>query len=194
ENGFPRGVHVDVSVAGANPAERATNFIAAYKGLYLLSDPAFELHVRRSFKASKTSDNVTLYQTYHGLPVFAGELAVTLNADRVQSTVGGLFTDTTLDVTPSIANTDAEALARTALGLPADAPVVGETTLMVFDPSLIDQVPPAPHLVWRVTFGSTPAQVFVDAHNGQIVRKIELGEGNAADDAGMDLDVEDSNF
>ncbi len=191
ENGFPRGAHVDVSVPGANPAERAANFLETYKDLYLLSDPAFELHVRRS---AKEGDNVTFYQTYHGLPVFGAEVVVTLNGDHVQSTVGGLLTDTTLDTTPLIANSDAEALARTELGLPADAPVAGETTLMAFDLSLIEDVPPDAHLVWRVTPGSLPVQIFVDAHTGSIVHKIELTEANAADDAGMDLDVEDSNF
>jgi hypothetical protein len=31
ENGFPRGAHVDVTVAGANPVERATNLLTTYK-------------------------------------------------------------------------------------------------------------------------------------------------------------------
>src|ERR1041384_1700994 len=57
ENGFPRGVHVDVTVAGGTPVERATNFLNTYKDLYLQSDPNVGLGVRRSFQAA--GDQVT---------------------------------------------------------------------------------------------------------------------------------------
>jgi len=114
-----------------------------------------------------------------GCRSYAGESPSPWSTTTSSPRSAGLLTDLKLDTTPSIANTDAEALARADLGLPADAPIVGETTLMVFDLSLIEDVAPDPHLVWRVTFGSVPAQVFVDAHTGKVAHKIQLTENNA---------------
>jgi len=63
ENGFPRGVHVDIQVPGDNPVERARYFLDSYQELYLQSDPDLALGLRR---VSDIGEDITFYQTYKG--------------------------------------------------------------------------------------------------------------------------------
>lgn len=175
ENGFPRGVLVSVPVEGANSVKRARNFLNTYQDLYLQSNPDLALEVLRT--SGEDDENVVFYQTYKGLPVFAGEIAVRLDGEQVYAAVGGLLnSDVNLDTLPAIAPAEAEALARAALDLP-DAPVIGSTTLMIFDQSLFDTMPPDPRLAWKVTFGGgDPWQAFVDAHTGEVLFRYVLSE------------------
>jgi Zn-dependent metalloprotease len=178
ENGSPRDVRVDIQVPGATPVERAANFLSTYKDFYHLDKPGNAVNVRRSMQLEGI-DAVTMYQTYRGVPVFGGEVVVSLKGDHVTSTVGGIRPDLTLDTIPSSSGAAAESIARTYLDLPADSPVIGQTTLMIYDLSLIEDVPSNPRLVWRVTFLSPSEQVFVEDASGQVLDSIQ-GPQNSA--------------
>lgn len=180
QNGFPRGAHVSVRVDGADPVTRATNFLQTYQDLYLQSDPNLALGVLR---VTDSEEDVVFYQTYQGLPVYAAQIVVSLDGDRVYATIGGLLTDeVVLDTTPAIANVDAENIARADLNQP-EAPILGQTTLLVFDQSIFDEVAPDPHLAWRVTIGDRdPWMVFVDAHTAEVIFKFSM----SLDGAGLD--------
>lgn len=174
QNGFPRFVSGGFRVEGADAVERARNFMATYQDLYRIASPDLKLGVRR-VSEGEAETNVVFYQTYQGLEVFGSEIVVTLNGDAVSATVGGLLNgDVTLDSTPTLLPIRAEEIARADLELP-DAKVAGTTTLMVFDQSMLDDVPPEAHLVWRVTISEpAPWQVFVDAQTGQVLFKYSL--------------------
>ncbi|TET96749.1 MAG: hypothetical protein E3J29_05215, partial [Dehalococcoidia bacterium] len=195
QNGFPRFVHGSVPVQGADAVERARNFLQTYQDLYLQSDPNLALAVRDTRGPEEDGlEHVAFYQTYRGYPVYAGEIVVSLDGDQVFATVGGLLSDVILNTIPAISPREAEEIARDDLGLP-DAPIFGETGLLVFDQSLLADVPPDPHMAWEVTLddGKT-MRVFVDAHTGEVLFKHPLGdyldlevsdaenEANAADD------------
>jgi len=107
--------------------------------------------------------------------VYGSEIVVSLNEDRVYATIGGLLTSgIQLDITPGITDRDAEEIARTDLIQP-NAPILGQTRLMVFDLSLIDGSSPDPRLVWRVTTGEDDLwRIFVDAHTGQVIFKTAI--------------------
>lgn len=167
QNGFPRGVLVNVKVEGTNAIERAANFLETYRDLYLQSDPALDLKVKR---VHESGEHVTFYQTYQGLPVYTAEIVVSVDEDIVYATVGGLLTEgVELDTTPAIADQDAEEIARVHLQMP-EAPIIGHTTLLVFDQSIFDDVSPEPHLAWRVSIGGkTSWIVFIDAHAGDVI-------------------------
>ncbi len=174
QNGFPRFVSGDFRVEGADAVERARNFLGTYKNLYRIANPDLGLAVRR-VSEGEAQTNVVFYQTYQGLEVFASEIVVTLNGDRVTATVGGLLNgDVALDSIPTLFPVQADEAARADLELP-DAQVAGTTTLMVFDQSMLEDVPSELYLVWRVTISEpAPWQVFVDAHTGQVLFKYLL--------------------
>ncbi|MEX1247642.1 MAG: thrombospondin type 3 repeat-containing protein [Anaerolineales bacterium] len=174
QNGFPRFVSGGFPVEGADAVERARNFLGTYQDLYRIASPDLDLGVRR-ISEGEGETNVVFYQTYQGLEVFGSELVVTLHGDRVSAAVGGLLNgDVALGTTPALLPSQADEAARVDLELP-DAPVAGTTTLLVFDPSLLDDVSSQPYLVWRVTISEpAPWQVFVDAQTGQVIFKYSL--------------------
>jgi Zn-dependent metalloprotease len=174
QNGFPRFVSGGFRVEGADAVERARNFLDTYQDLYRIANPDLQLGVRR-VSEGEGETYVVFYQTYRGIEVFASEIVVTLNGDSVSAAVGGLLNgDVALDTIPTLFPTQAEEIARADLGLP-DTQVGGTTTLMVFDQSMLDDVPPEAHLVWRVNISEpAPWQVFVDAHTDQVLFKYSL--------------------
>lgn len=187
QNGFPRFVHGSVEVQGADAVERARNFLETYGDLYLQSNPNLALAVRDTRGPEEDGlEHVAFYQTFRGYPVYAGEIVVSLDGDRVFTTVGGLLSDVVLNTFPAISPREAEDVAQDDVDQP-DAPIFGETGLLVFDPSLLDDVPPDPHMAWQVTLGDRdPWQVFVDAHTGEVLFKYPLTDT-------YDLDLEDAN-
>ncbi|MBI5353792.1 MAG: thrombospondin type 3 repeat-containing protein [Chloroflexi bacterium] len=178
QNGFPRFVSGSFLVEGADVVERARNFLQSNQDLYRIANPDLNLAVRRVSEAEAETD-VVFYQTYKDIEIFASEIVVTLSGDRVNATVGGLLNgDLAVAVTPLLSESQAEESAITDLAMP-NASAAGTTTLMIFDPSLLSDAPPEPHLVWRVTLnGSVPWQVFVDAQTGLVVFKYSLAQGD----------------
>jgi hypothetical protein len=152
QNGFPRFVHGSVPVQGSDAVERARNYLETYQDLYLQSDPNLALAVRDTRGPGEDGlEHVAFYQMFRGYPVYAGEIVVSLDGDRVFATVGGLLlSDVVLNTIPSVSPREAEDIARDDVGLPG-APIFGETGLLVFDRSLLEDVPSDPHMAWEVT-------------------------------------------
>jgi Zn-dependent metalloprotease len=184
--GFPVFVNGRIPVTGEDAGERALAFLAAYKDLYLQSDRDLALGIRSI--GGVDGQDVTIYQTYKSIPVFSGEMVISLDGSDVYATYGNLLTSISLDVVPSIERMQAEEIARERSSAP-DAIVVGETSLMIFDQSLVDDVPSEAHLSWRVTLGA-PAntQLFVDAQTGDILFQYSLVMD------GFWLDFKDAHF
>ena len=103
ENGIPRGLLIDVKVSGNSAVERAQAFLKTYADLYRQADPALALEIRRTSEAF--AEQVVFYQTYKGLPVYGAEIVISLDGDRVFSTVGGLLrAGVDLDINPGLSN------------------------------------------------------------------------------------------
>lgn len=190
--GFPRGLLASVPVTGADPVEQASNFLNAYQDLYLQSDPNLSLEVQR-VTHDQDGDNVTFYQTYQGLTVYAGEIVVILQDDRVLATLGDLIPEgLVLDTQPAISDRQAATAARAALNLP-DAPVTGRTILMVFDPSLLDPAVEAdPRLVWHVSLaGEALVSALVDAQTGSLLHQTRAARLHTGP---FDIDLETANY
>lgn len=167
DEGFPVFVEGRIPVAGENAGERALAFIAQYETLYLQNDPDLHLGVRSV--GGVDGEDVTLYQMYKGVPIFASEMVISLDGSEVYATYGQLLTDVFVDVTPEVTLPQAEEAARSSMEAP-DAQIVGQSGLMVFDMSLLEDVPSNPRLAWRVTLGQPAnAQVFIDAHTGELL-------------------------
>jgi Zn-dependent metalloprotease len=189
QNGFPRFVQASVPVQGADVVERARNYLQTYRDLYLQSDPNLALAVRDTRGPGEDGlEHVIFYQMFRGYPVYAGEIVVSLDGDRVFASVGGLLlSDVVLNTIPSVSPREAEDIARDDVGLPG-APIFGETGLLVFDRSLLEDVPSDPHMAWEVTLSDRdPWRVFVDAHTGEVLFRHSLRVSDKS------LDLEDAN-
>ncbi|TFH33143.1 MAG: hypothetical protein E4G99_11865, partial [Anaerolineales bacterium] len=103
ENGIPRGLLIDVKVSRNSAVERAQAFLKTYADLLRQDDPALALEVRRTSEVF--AEQVVFYQTYKGIPVYAAEIIISLDGDRVFSTVGGLLrVGVDLDINPGLSN------------------------------------------------------------------------------------------
>jgi Zn-dependent metalloprotease len=183
-DGFPADAELDIAVKGDDAVERAVNFLETYKQAYYLADASILLGVRRVY-SDAGADAVQFYQTWNGIPVYAGDLTVQLRGNRVIATSGSLLIPPVrVNAQPTLSREDAEDAARTHLGAWSITPALGETALMVHDYALEDAGPRDPHLIWRVMIGTpTPQQVLVDAHSGAIRSTTHL------DSEAFDLDL-----
>ncbi|MEO7370346.1 MAG: M4 family metallopeptidase, partial [Ilumatobacteraceae bacterium] len=181
------GVATFVGGSGGHPlapAVKATAEVAArgfvdhYGALFGVADPSTDLTELRTFRASSGNSAVRFQQTYRGVPVLAGELAVQVAADgSVQSTSGEALPDLNVDVTARVASSAAADLAR-SLTSKYDEVDVGLLTasapeLMIYDPSLLGADGPAgSRLVWhvdvRTALGDADRFVLIDAHTGDV--------------------------
>ena len=127
QNGFPRFVQSSVPVPGGDAVERARNYLRTYRDLYLQSDPNLALAVRDTRGPGEDGlEHVAFYQMFRGYPVYAGEIVVSLDGDRVFATVGGLLlSDVVLNTIPSISPREAEDIARDDADLPGHLPSPG---------------------------------------------------------------------
>ncbi|HEY8145803.1 MAG TPA: M4 family metallopeptidase [Kofleriaceae bacterium] len=188
-HGFPGAILGAIPVSGDDPVEKAQGFLDDWKVLYRLDDPQLELGVRRV--AGDDDEHVVFHQTYKGLPVFGGEIVAGIEGDELFMTIGSLVTKgLELDVTPLITPAQAEELVREAVGGRTSA-TIGETTLLVYDPSLLDaEVDPEPHLVYQVNLPD--AHHLMDAISGQLLLSLSTDQSAGLSD--YDLDLEDANL
>ena len=188
-HGFPGAVLGAIPVSGASTVEKAQGFLDDWKVLYRLDDPDLELDVRRL--AGDDDEHVVFHQTYKGLPVFGGEIVAGIDGDELFMTIGSLVTKgLELEVTPLITPAQAEQLVLEAVGGRTSA-TIGETTLLIFDPSLLDaEVDPEPHLVYQVNLPD--AHHLVDTASGQLLFSVTAHQSAGLSE--YDLDLEHANL
>src|SRR6185503_18411467 len=193
-NGFPVGMNVSVRVPGANSVERAQSFLRTYKDLLRQTNPDGDLGLLRL--SAGPLEHVCFAQRYQGVPVFGGQVVVSLVEDEVLALTGSLMPPAALaainfNPNPSLTLEQAEDMARAALNLPG-APAAQMTHLQVYDPSVLTESSLDPHLVWRVTLLGAHDEAFVDAHTGQVVFQLPLSHEGGGDLHGFDLDMQDA--
>lgn len=191
-NGFPHTVTARVETEGNNAVERAQSFLRQYRDLYAQNSPHLALKVRHV--NTPPNEDVLFYQTYRGLEVFGAGLLVSLDQRTIFHTGGALvIADTKLDPQPNIFEREAEAIVRQQLEL-QNAGLAAETTLMVFDRSLLDSSARRnARLAWRVTLDKGEIQqVFVDAHTGRLLLILPSVLDSGGSLHGFDLDMRDA--
>lgn len=185
QNGFPRGVLGSIPVEGDNTVEKARNFLQEYQAFFRQNDPKLGLHVRRV--SGEEDQFVLFYQTYLGIEVLGSEILVMVNGDKVTATVGGLLpAGVVLDTFPLIDVPQAIEIAKQEIQV-SDAFLVGEETLLVYDPAVFEDGFSQPRLVWRIPLGPGVSRVYVDAFTGEVVMVNELYS------EAYELDLEDAN-
>ena len=172
--------------ASGKPGETARFFVQDNKSLLGIISSNIDVTAFQT-RQSGARTFVRLQQTYKGLPVYGGQMAVQLNPDEG---VEFLSSDLGLEVndvdaqpkwtTPTI--TAAQAVAIVSAQIAAKSPGIPFTTtppqLMVYAPSVLDSTGPA-KLVWQFKTGSEAeseidATWLVDAHTGEVAARHAL--------------------
>ena len=137
ESGFPVSVIGALPAGGGDALTQALNFLNTYSDLYHLNDPESELRLRR-VEENVSMKHIVFHQTYKTLPVYASQLVVSLQGSMVAGSAGNLLYDIMIDTTPALSAIQAENAAREALEMPAEIKMIGQPTLVIFDPHLLD--------------------------------------------------------
>lgn len=120
-----------------------------------LANPTNDLQVLRKTQADNGASTVRFQQTYHGVPILAGEMIVHMDAAKnVISASGDILPDINLDVTPAVNETDAiqTALVATALenAIPMEGLQASPPELWIYNPVLLTPYNGETVLVWRI--------------------------------------------
>ncbi|MCK5564437.1 MAG: right-handed parallel beta-helix repeat-containing protein [Planctomycetes bacterium] len=182
--GAPSGTQIHVRDSEKyNPEQIADNFLEQQKKLFVKdsSNVAFKKKRVKTIPGRKTRTHVRYQQTYAGIEVFNGELIVHVNDTKgISAVFSDIMVDTDIldngevSVNPTLDRLTArenavEWLSSQNEGLEIQA---SEATLMVFDPSVVDQKGDV-RLVWKIEVGNVGVPkvkeiALVDAHTGSI--------------------------
>ncbi len=150
----------------------ARAFIHAYRADFRLTQPANELQIH----SVKTDDlgltHVRLQQTFHGVPVWAAELIVHLNADAQVYLVQGRYMPTPRGLSTDPELTKQAALQRAAdhLGRPLTECLKCQAELVIFAAE-----GKAPRLAYHVRALLSVAEgweMMIDAQTGEVLQKL----------------------
>jgi Zn-dependent metalloprotease len=171
-----------LSLDGATPAGRATDFFARHGSVLGISNPAIELDAPDVRVDRYGTTRVSYRQVYRGLPVFAGVVRAHFDADGELRAVNGTFVPGIgIDPRPTRHEAEASAIAvadvLSRLPAPLAAPVEPRASrLVIYRSGLVQRVEGRDHLTWEVEVGNdhdVREFVFVDAHTGKIVDRID---------------------
>ncbi|HEX9597725.1 MAG TPA: DNRLRE domain-containing protein, partial [Anaerolineales bacterium] len=203
EAGKPRFVAMRVPSPASqspDPVARALDFLERYRHLYRLYNPRAELYLER-IVTDASGQHLFFGQQAQGWPVFGAQLAVHLTGDAITSTNGDYLPELdeiSLDavaISPRQAETIALAATPDASNTTNGSTVISDTKLMLFDAGLLGATESKTRLVWRVLVCGGPNAggvwlIFVDAHDGAVLHRLNQTPSHAAD---KDFDIETAN-
>ena len=177
--GIEPGERGDLLPSNAAAAkEKSRQFLREYSSAFGISDADSELELGREQADELGTRHFTYYQTYRGIPVYAGMVRAHVDAAGELTTVNGnLVPDIRVDPTPTRAATEAGATAIAAVSADNEgrAVYVRSGVLMVYRTGLAQGIPGENHLAWQIEAGNGSdirEFIFVDAHSGKIIDRL----------------------
>ena len=174
--------------ASASPEDAARGYLTVCGAFFGLENQAEELAVARQRPAGGGRYLVSFQQTYRGIPVFAGELKILVDASGdVVSVSGETLATADVDTVATIAVTAARTAALRAVaqehGIDGSALRGSVPELWIYNPGLIGAGEGDSRLVWRSEvslrdLGPIRQLVLVDAHSGEI--SLSINQVNTA--------------
>jgi Zn-dependent metalloprotease len=176
----------------ASPESRARAFLGNFGGLFGMTEaerrlasgaasqtPGSTLQLARVRTDRLGTTHVKFDQTYQGMKVLGGQLVVHLNAFGVRGVNGNFVPGVAVGKTPKVSAAKAQTTALASLRKsPADATLrVMKTELAVYRLGLLEGYKGRNRLAHAVTVGNVngeTVQVFVDAHDGNVLNTISL--------------------
>lgn len=167
---IPRLIAGQIPAERSDPEQAARAFFDHYAALYSMVTPQRELQLARLEKDSLGMHHVRFNQTVNGVPVFGGQLIVHLRDGFITAVNGTYFPDLQVDTTPHLTQNEALVIVLEDVGDAAAEFRADRSGLVVY----IDSG--QPFLTWKINVFSWRNLgnwlYFVDAHNGQIVHKL----------------------
>jgi len=156
---------------GKDPVQMAQAFLRTHSAPLRIAGADTQWNPIRTEVDDLGNSHVFLEQTYDGLPVFAGEVAVHIDDGLVAAANGEYLPAIGVSTKPELPVGAAYKAAIDELGL--DDFVLGSGELMIYNPALLDLGPSANHLAYRLIVGDEDSPdsrtVFVDAHTGKLL-------------------------
>jgi Zn-dependent metalloprotease len=169
-----------LQISGGDAPQKSMNFISQYKTLFALRPGEDEFRLREQKTDNYGLQNVTLQQTYKGVPVYDGLMKFHYNNAQALTALNGNFiSEIKVNVAPTLAQHEAESIATglvetQQLGK-SSAPVkVNKSTLYIFQKGLAQGYNGSKFLVYEVEVrndADVREFLFIDAHNGQLVEQ-----------------------
>lgn len=170
----------------------ARDFLGTNAGLFLVQTPQEEWDVRNESKGVAGNTAVRFRQTYEGLEVYPSGLSVEMDEQGHVRLVTGAYSPTPagLDIEPTLTVNEALVAARGHV-------VEGEAGELETQELLIYAYERAPTLAYKFelrTAIDVRAQVFVDAHSGEIIADVNALGMAASPASGVDNRGANRNF
>ena len=168
----------------SDPVETAKNFLTEYQSLF-----GEQYKAEYSLISNNENNNrhsVKFRQTHRGIPVYAGEMVVRLNALlEVSGANGEVSSNLNISTKPAITADEAQQVALTRINKKHNNSVfsnlnatTNKPTLWIYNPSLIGKGADTNKLVWQMEVtgqqGEFKEFVMVDAHTGAIALHFNL--------------------
>jgi Zn-dependent metalloprotease len=167
-------------VAGGDAQQKSMNFIAQNGKLFGFRSGLDQYRLRGQKTDHYGLENVTLEQTYKGVPVYDGLLKLHYNTDNALTALNGnVIFGIKVNVVPTLAQHEAESLAldyvkAQKMDKAINTLKVNKSTLYIFQKGLAQGYNGAKHLVYEVEVrndADVREFLFVDAHDGQLVEQ-----------------------
>ena len=181
------GHHVPPTVPlGGQPEQTAHDFLQRHSRAFGVSNPAVAFQTLK-IRPRLGRTVVRLQQTYAGIPVFAAQVNVQVNArDGIESVLSDVERDTraldqgVVSTIPTLSAAQVVAQVRQLADAryPGVPVTVSEPALRIFAPSVLG-VAAGVRLAWELTTGSATVatlheRFLIDAHNGGVLRRHPL--------------------
>lgn len=170
-----------LQVSGGDAQQKSMNFVAQYKALFSIREDD-EFRLREEKTDNYGLKNITLQQTYKGVPVYDGLMKFHYNNAQALTALNGNFiSEIKVNVVPTLAQHEAESIATgivttQQLGK-STAPVkANKSTLYIFQKGLAQGYNGPKFLVYEVEVrndADVREFLFIDAHNGQLVEQFK---------------------
>jgi Zn-dependent metalloprotease len=155
-----------------DPKQIAQAFLQTYGSELQIAEAEIEWKPIRAEIDDLGNSHVLLQQTYNGLPVFAGEVAVHINNGGVTAANGEYLSAIGVSTKPALSVDAAYKAALHKLSL-INPVLIGSEELVIYNPGLLDLGPSADHLAYHLVVGDEDSPdlqvVLVDAHTGKLL-------------------------
>ena len=176
EPGFP--AQLKQAPASGASKDFGLAFASKYGASFGIANASEELLLTKNTPRATGGSTLRYQQVYLGVPIFAGEIIINLNADNALLSMNGeISPELSLSVTPTLTTNAARETALLAVAKWKSVDVselqTSEPLLSIYDAQLLKPSALEPSLVWRIEVSSkqlAPIRelILIDAHTGSI--------------------------
>lgn len=159
--------------AASSPQQKAEYFLSTYSDLFQVENISAQFNYLGSRIDSYGENHVRFEQSYQGVPVFGGDLIISVSqSDYIVSVNAGYIPKLTISTQPEITKTEAEGIALADIG--PDGEVFEEASLVIFNEQVFNDVNNlGTYLAWHLLVSSeSDSDIYIyiiDASTGSVL-------------------------